>query len=195
MQEADSSWTELLLGQRTSVSIGDDPSAPSPAVLFPGAFNPLHGGHSRMAEVAAARCGGPVTFEMSIVNVDKPPLDFIEIADRLEQITDRRVLLSRAPTFVEKAHLVPGCLFVVGIDTLERIGQPRYYGGDVAQRDAAIDTIADQGCRFLVFGRALGDDFVTLSDVQLPERLRRLCDFVPEREFREDVSSTQLRGE
>jgi len=146
-----------------------------------------------MAALAAARCGQPVTFELSIMNVDKPPLDFIEVADRLEHLTGRQVLLTRAPTFAAKAKLTPSCVFVVGADTLSRIGDPRYYGGDAAQRDAAITAIANEGCRFLVFGRRTNDRFVTLADLELPGELRQLCDEVPESEFRADVSSTELR--
>ncbi|HEX2474763.1 MAG TPA: hypothetical protein VHK01_08460, partial [Lacipirellulaceae bacterium] len=68
-QYAPPSWTELLLGERTSVAIHGEDSD----VLFPGAFNPLHDGHLRMAEVAQAHYGVPVTFELSIANVDKAP--------------------------------------------------------------------------------------------------------------------------
>jgi hypothetical protein len=146
-----------------------------------------------MAEVATERCGRPVTFELSITNVDKPPLDFIEIADRLLQFRGEHVLLTRAPTFIEKAEIAPGCIFVVGVDTLARIGDPIYYGGDAAKRDAAIDAIGKSGCRFLVFGRSLNGKFDTVSNVELPPALRALCDEVPESEFREDVSSTELR--
>jgi hypothetical protein len=162
-------------------------------ILFPGAFNPIHQAHKRMAEVAADRCGSPVTFELSITNVDKPPLDFIEIADRLLQFQSDQVLLTHAPTFVEKAELAPGCIFVVGVDTLVRIGDLIYYRGDAAKRDAAIKALANLKCRFLVFGRLLNGEFTTMSDVELPTALRRLCDEVPESVFREDVSSTELR--
>jgi nicotinamide mononucleotide (NMN) deamidase PncC len=195
--QAPAAWTELLLGQQTSIVVGDDPASGSrsPAIVFPGAFNPLHSGHARMAELAADRYGAPVTLELSIANVDKPPLDFLEIADRLEQLDGRRVLLTRAATFAEKAQLAPGCVFVVGVDTLERIADPKYYGGDAACCDAAIATIAEQGCRFLVFGRTLAGTFVTLRDVDLPAPLRALCEEVPESQFRDDVSSTKLRGE
>ena len=37
-----------------------------------------------MAEIASERLGAPTTFELSIANVDKPPLDFIELDDRLQ---------------------------------------------------------------------------------------------------------------
>jgi nicotinamide mononucleotide (NMN) deamidase PncC/nicotinic acid mononucleotide adenylyltransferase len=193
-QRASAAWTELLLGRRSMLDVPpQQPPARRPAVLFPGAFNPLHVGHQRIAEVAAARCGAPVTFELSIANVDKPPLDFIELADRLGPLAAYPVLVTRAARFVEKAGLAPGCVFVVGVDTLARIGQQRYYGDDAARRDAAIVAIAREGCRFLVFGRQKGERFCTLADVDIPESLRALCDGVPEAEFRADISSTELR--
>jgi hypothetical protein len=134
-----------------------------------------------------------VTYELSITNVDKPPLDFIEISDRLKQLAGRRVLLSRAPTFAEKARLAPGCVFIVGADTLKRIADPKYYGDDRSKRNAAVQSIAEHGCRFLVFGRTVDDRFAALSNLDLPAPLRALCDAVPQSEFREDLSSTELR--
>jgi nicotinamide mononucleotide (NMN) deamidase PncC len=194
-RRAPAAWTELLLGQRPHVSIPAeraDANNRAP-ILFPGAFNPMHAAHTCMAEIAAKRLNQPVTFELSITNVDKPPLDFVEIASRLEQLVGRHVLLTRASRFVEKAQLAPDCTFVVGVDTIVRIGDAKYYGGGVAERDAAIAEIARAGCRFLVFGRNAQDTFQTLSDVEVPTNLRPLCDEVPESEFREDVSSTKLR--
>jgi nicotinamide mononucleotide (NMN) deamidase PncC len=194
-QKAPAAWTELLLGERQSVVAGEEAGAArwTEKILFPGAFNPPHAGHKRMAELAAARYGAAVTYELSIVNVDKPPLDFIEIADRLEHLAGSRVLLTGAATFMEKAALAPSCVFLVGVDTLERIADPKYYGGEVQRRDAAIAAIARQGCRFLVFGRAVDGRFQTLSDVAVPASLRALCDEVSEAEFRADLSSTELR--
>jgi len=93
----------------------------------------------------------------------------------------------------KKAELVPGCIFIVGSDTLLRIGDQVYYDGDAAKRDAAIERIARCGCRFLVFGRMIGSDFRSLADCDVPASLRALCDEVPEPTFREDISSTGLR--
>jgi nicotinic acid mononucleotide adenylyltransferase len=165
-----------------------------PDTLFPGAFNPPHWGHERMAEIASQRYGRPVTFEISIINVDKRPLDFIEIADRLERLSGQLVLLTRAATFVEKSQLAPGCIFVVGADTIERIADPAYYNNDAARRDEAIAAIAKQGCRFLVFGRTIRGSFATLSTLNLPRQLRAICDEVTESEFNAEVSSTELRS-
>lgn len=194
--KAPPSWTELLLGQRTHVAVEEQiaDADKSPAILFPGAFNPIHAAHKRMVEIASDRLGHQVTFEISITNVDKPPLDFIEIDDRLKQLSGQRVLLTRAARFVEKAKLAPGCTFVVGVDTIVRIADSNYYDGGATQRDTAIAAIADAGCRFLVFGRFLQGAFRTLSDLEVPTDLCKLCDEVPEAAFREDVSSTTLRG-
>src|SRR5262245_27369270 len=48
--------------------------APKPGALLPGSFNPIHDGHWKLAEVAGRRLGTAVAFELSVTNVDKPPL-------------------------------------------------------------------------------------------------------------------------
>lgn len=187
-------WTDLLLGRRDAVALHGAPlPGDQPVCLLPGSFNPPHAGHETMAEVAARRTGRVAVRELSVENVDKPPLDFLEIRDRRQALGDAPLWLTRAPTFLEKARLAPGAAFAVGADTIERIAQPRYYADDPAARDRAVAELASLGCRFLVFGRLSGERFVTLDDLALPAALAALCDAVPESEFREDVSSTALR--
>ena len=89
--------------------------------------------------------------------------------------------------------MFPAATFVVGADTIERIADPRYYGGKTTARDAAIGMLESNGCRFLVFGRTADGPFVELHDLNLPTNLHALCDGVPESEFREDISSMELR--
>ena len=89
--------------------------------------------------------------------------------------------------------LFPGVTFVVGTDTLRRIAIARFYGDDAGACRAALEQIAARGCRFLVFGRDTGEGFVTLDDLDLPEPLPSLCREVPACQFREDVSSTEIR--
>jgi len=199
-QVAESAWSELLLGTRRSVCWFDNQQDGAlPRAVLSGAFNPIHQGHRRMARSASERLGLPVAYELSITNVDKPPLDFCELYRRLDQICredqEAQIVLTAAPTFREKAQLLPGCTFVVGADTIQRIADPRYYEGSQQQRDAAIHEIAHLGCRFLVYGRELAGQFRVLRDIDLPTALQELCDEVPADEFREDISSTALRRE
>ncbi|MEX2092162.1 MAG: CinA family protein [Pirellulales bacterium] len=191
-KRAPNEWTELLLGQRQSVAYRVDGP---PRVIFSGAFNPPHAGHRRMAEIASARCGAPVAMELSIANVDKPTLDFLEIDERLVGLGNYAVVLTRAATFVEKAALFPGAVFAVGSDTIARIADEKYYDGNCDKRDSAIAGIAVHGCRFLVFGRVVDGRFTLPSDLNLPSQLRDLCDEVRECEFRQDICSTELRAE
>lgn len=184
---------QLLAGQATLAPRGSASLDALPSAVLSGAFHPLHAGHRRMADVAARLLRRPVAFELSIENVDKPPLDFQEMQARVAQFEPAdAVWLSVAPTFVKKSALFPGCTFVVGVDTVERIGQERYYGSPQAM-EGAIAEIAARGCRFLVFGRTKADTFCTLEDLALPPSLATLCDGVPAAEFREDISSTALR--
>ena len=150
-----------------------------------------------MAELANEKLGAEPAWEVSIANVDKPPSDFLAISDRVALLRQNRstapIVLTRAATFWEKARLFPGATFVVGADTIARIADVRYYGGAV-DRDAALAEIASQGCRFLVFGRVVAGRFFGLPELELPAQLAAMCVGVSEAEFRQDVSSSEIRG-
>ncbi len=219
--DADQAQRELLHGQRRQITLGRTPILPGGMrrAIFPGAFNPLHDGHRQMARIAARRLELPVEFEISIHNVDKPPLDYLEMQDRASQFAaDETLWLTRAPTFDEKSRLFPDATFIVGADTIARIADPAYYGNSEGAMLSAIDRMAERGGRFLIFGRASKTDagqvatpdddrrlrlrvnqvqaenvFQSLESLDLPPSLVAMCDEVSESEFRADISSTQLR--
>jgi hypothetical protein len=167
-----------------------------PLAVVPGSFNPLHEGHLALARLAGDRVKAPAAFELSIENVDKPPLMAAEVRWRAQAFRWRAPLwLTRAPRFLQKARLFPGALFTLGADTAIRLVQPRYYNDDAQQMEAALAEIRQLGCRFLVAGRVdAAGVFQGLEQLPIPERYRDLFEGIPESAFRLDLSSTELRS-
>jgi hypothetical protein len=192
--------TDFFRGALTTVCVESDGhicrECPLPVALIPGAFNPLHEAHCRLGEIALELVGSPVAFELSVTNVDKPPLVEDEVRRRLTQFRSKApVWLTRAPTFATKATLFPGAVFLVGADTAARIVAAGYYGICEADMVRALENIRRQGCRFLVAGRADGQgNFMTLQDVCIPIAFQDLFTAIPPEIFRLDISSTELRA-
>ena len=120
-------------------------------------------------------------------------MDFLTIEERVSGIEDYPLWLTNTPTFEQKALLFPGATFALGVDTLARIGELRFYQNHVDLLEQALATFARHNSRFLVFGRLSGDQFITLDDLALPDALRDRCTGVPESTYRNDASSTALR--
>ena len=162
--------------------------------VLSGSFNPLHQGHTRLASAASAELGERVAYEVSITNVDKPPLKLEEVRQRVAQVAGQsEVVVTRAPVFYEKARILPGCTFVIGVDTMRRLIDPRYYDGSRGKMLSSIAEMRDLGCSFLVAGRVDGREFRTLDDVVVPVEFEGMFREIPESEFREDLSSTDIR--
>ncbi|MEZ4517157.1 MAG: hypothetical protein R3C44_10075 [Chloroflexota bacterium] len=59
---------------------------------------------------------------------------------------------------------------------------------------AALDEIRANGCSFLVAGREdENDHFRVLADLELPDGAADLFAAIPEGQFRNDISSTEIR--
>lgn len=184
-------WQKLMSGNVNKM----DYPLPKTPLIFPGAFNPPHEGHKKIAQIAAKKTGMTPIYEISITNVDKPNVDFLEMEKRQQYLRECELIFTRAATFSEKSACFPGAVFIVGIDTICRIAEARYYQNDETRRDLAIKNLAEKGHRFLVFGRLYNDTFLTLSDIELPKTLASICEEISEDEFREDCSSSELRSQ
>jgi hypothetical protein len=191
---------QLLAGELDRVTVQPDGqmmlSGPRQFVLFPGSFDPIHEGHVSLARVAEELRQQPLAFEISVTNVDKPPLAGEAVRHRVAQFAWKSpVELTRAPTFLDKSRLFPSTTFVIGADTAERLVAPRYYGDDEARMHVVLEEIANSGGSFLVAVRIDAAGRVrALNDIPVPRRYTDLFIEIPEHRFRVDISSSEIRA-
>ncbi len=160
--------------------------------LVSGSFHPMHEGHLRLAEAAERHLKRPVAFETSPRNAEKSDLDANALRIRATQAAGRRPLvLLHEPLFADKAERLPGTVFVIGVDTAERVVDRRFYDG-AEGLDRAMARIRAAGASFLVAGRAGRGRFRELGDLSLPPSGADL--FAPLPSFRVDLSSTEIRA-
>ncbi len=163
-------------------------------VVLAGSFNPVHRGHLRMMKAAERITGRRGLFEISIENVDKPDLPRDELEGRLKSFRGiGDVVVTRARLFANKAALLNGCWFVLGYDTAVRLLDDRYYpAGTSAEQELLL--LNKSGTRFIVAGRVdASGKFRGLSDLTIPAGIQAMFMPIPESDFREDISSTELR--
>jgi len=182
-----------------------DYKPPVRTVVYPGSFNPLHDGHLALAKLAQetlsrdSPCTVPLVFELAAMNVDKPPLAQDTVTSRVQQFgaAGASVVVTKAPRFLEKARLFPGCAFVIGADTAKRLLDTKYYDHSANEMVAALSEIKHLGCTFVVGGREESGKFLTLEDclapLDLPSSVREMFIGLSADEFRMDISSTELR--
>jgi hypothetical protein len=164
-------------------------------LLFPGSFNPLHEGHCQLAAAAARLSEREVALEISVHNVDKPPLEQRELEQRLELARGRfAVCLTREPTFYGKARHFCSPHFVIGYDTVVRLLDEKYYEEGAMGMERALEELLNRACRFWVAGRQIGGAYRTLNDVVIPAALSELFTAINEEHFRLDISSTEVRA-
>ena len=188
----------LSRGRARSVTVTADgrivADRPVAGGVLAGSFDPLHDGHEGLAAAATELLGQPVTFELSMTNVDKPVLSLAEVQRRLGQFAGRYdIVVTRATRFSDKARLFPGCAFVIGWDTAVRLVAPRYYEGDVSRMMRALEEIRGLGCRFMVAGRSREGRFHAATEIEAPAGFESMFTYIPASEFRRDVSSTDIR--
>ena len=180
------------IGKRIEPLFNDNPCKIFPyneapvKVLFSGSFDPLHRGHKLMAEVASGWYREDVFYELSVTNPDKKSLDYLEAEKRILQFEGKNIVVTNTPTFLEKAAIFPGCKFVVGIDTWNRIRDPKYYSRPI---EKVMEDFKLFGIEFLVFGRDIKGVFHHLD----LDKTYGIAKGVPQHVFADAASSTEER--
>ena len=163
--------------------------------ILSGSFNPIHQGHIELSKLASDMLGVPVAFEISVTNVDKPPLQANEIEKRVSQFErSETVILTCAPLFGEKSSIFQNSTFIIGNDTALRLVDPKYYDNNAQNMYTSLQKVKDNKCNFLVAGRLQNGEFNTIFDVAIPEAFISMFNDIPESQFRMDLSSTELRN-
>lgn len=168
-------------------------------LVFPGSFNPWHDGHSSALSLAhkAFPRRGNIVIEVTGFNADKGHVSPASLLERLVGIPNLPLMqtdgypwsirkkVGTAPTFVDKLNVYSNPIFVVGTDTMYRIGNPEYY----RDYDASMDKLANNAQFFVVLR---GHTQLELKE-HLPANLYDKCTFC-EHEFAH-VSSSEIKND
>lgn len=204
--EADGETSELLLNTLGSINSGKNSpqkvnlgkNSNKPCIIMPGSFNPCHKNHIEMAMIASEKYDMPVDFEISLANVDKPPIDYISLKERVDSVrvciqdmgkgSAGNIYLSNSPLFADKAILFPDSVFLIGTDTLNRLFNVNYYR-ECEDMQSLIDHFRNYNIRFMVFRRK---DAQICIEIDIPD----ICEIVSYDCYNDDgTSSTKIRNE
>ncbi|WP_250867924.1 hypothetical protein [Methanococcoides seepicolus] len=184
-----------LVSDVVQFDLGSETVTEKPEVIFPGSFDPCHNNHIQMAELAFNKLGKKVHFEVSLTNVDKPPIDLISLQERLDSLRKYKdgvffggFLLTVAPLFVQKVNLFENATFIIGADTANRLFKTRYYRNEEDMRDM-LEHFRITKTHFLVFQRKG-------VDIELEPEILDLCEVIPLDDYLDNgTSSTSIRKE
>ena len=132
-------------------------------------------------------------------------------------IQNIHVTITSNTLFIEKSHIFKQCIFIIGVDTMIRLFNSKYYDDSILKMMISLhDIIYTNKCMFIVGGRMHNNTFQTMHDVwsdidkrvcsgdasnntnntnnTIPLYIRNAFHGLSESEYRLDISSTELRN-
>jgi len=160
------SLADLLIHPNETLGTAADLD-PKKHILFDGSFNPLHHGHRNFARQAKFATGMDVVYAISTNHPDKGAIPREELLARSEQFRWFAPVLFTENTgrFVDKAERFSGFSFLIGMDTLIRILDQKYY--DCPVREITRRLRDDYQAHFYVVQRAVNGKLSNLHETLL----------------------------
>ncbi len=167
-------------------------------VLFPGAFNPPHIGHSGAAEEVRGH-GLNVVFSTTVDPPHKDALTTAQILQRAKLMRGQDMLFTRGdPLYVDKAKRFYNRAFIIGVDALIRMFDCKW-GTDIP---TLLHTFERYNTRFYVAPRLVNGKFMHLDDITIPDpkrdgermHLHTMREMFTGLAGRWDISSSELRA-
>ncbi len=166
-------------------------------IIYPGSFNPFHKGHKDVVDWSNKYLGAKPYLEISITNIDKGCLDYVDVESRINSIRQFEpdisgVFLTNAPLFFNKSCLFCRPSFILGCDTFNRMLEWTYYKS-VKDFEEFVDHCKANNTHFFVLDRKGHRPY---NNVVERFEMQKLITFVSKSQYQDidGISSREIRS-
>ncbi len=167
-------------------------------LFMPGTFDPIHDGHRDVITKVEKLTGKRVTLMVTADSVHKEGLSVPKMLEKVAMMRNERfghyeprslLFTQKDPLFIDKALKYPNAGFVVGVDAIERMLDPKW-GQPIVPM---LHKFRNLGTKFYISGRKIDNNIKTLKDINIPETFEELFIEIPNTSS--SFSSTEIRKE